>query len=46
MSKQLSIEDRISILLTSIFDEGVDKYPQNFEKLLLRLNEFYDTNKV
>ena len=46
MSKELTIEDRISILLTTIFDEGVDKYPQNFSKLIQRLNEFYDTNKV
>ena len=46
MSKSLSIEDRISILLTMIFDEGVDEYEQNFTKLLQRLNEFYDTNKV
>ena len=46
MSKELSIEDRISILLTTILDEGVDKYPQNFSKLIQRLNEFYDTNKV
>ena len=46
MSKPLSIEDRISILLTMIFDEGVDEYNQNFTKLLQRLNEFYDTNKV
>ena len=46
MSKELTIEDRISILLTTIFDEGVEKYPQNFSKLLQRLNEFYDTNKV
>ena len=46
MSKELSIEDRISILLTMIFDEGVDEYLQNFTKLLQRLNEFYDTNKV
>ena len=46
MSKELSIEDRISILLTTILDEGVGKYPQNFSKLIQRLNEFYDTNKV
>ena len=46
MSQVLSIEDRISILLTMIFDEGVDEFPQNFNKLLQRLNEFYDTNKV
>ena len=46
MSKELTIEDRISILLTTILDEGVEKYPQNFSKLLQRLNEFYDTNKV
>jgi len=46
MSKSLTIEDRISILLTMIFDEGVDEYEQNFTKLLQRLNEFYDTNKV
>ena len=46
MSQTLSIEDRISILLTMIFDEGVDEFPQNFNKLLQRLNEFYDTNKV
>ena len=46
MSKPLTIEDRISILLTMIFDEGVDEYNQNFTKLLQRLNEFYDTNKV
>ena len=46
MSKSLSIEERISILLTMIFDEGVDEYEQNFTKLLQRLNEFYDTNKV
>ena len=46
MSKSLSIEDRISIRLTMIFDEGVDEYEQNFTKLLQRLNEFYDTNKV
>ena len=46
MSKSLSIEDRISILLTMIFDEGVDEYEQNFTKLLQRLNECYDTNKA
>ena len=46
MSKPLTTEDRICILLTMIFDEGVDEYPQNFRKLFMRLNEYYDTNKV
>ena len=46
MSKSLTIEERISILLTIVFDEGIDKYPQNFQKLMNRLNEYYDTNKV
>ena len=46
MSQELSVEDRISILLTTILDEGIDNYSQNFTKLLQRLNEFYDTNKV
>ena len=46
MSKELSVEDRISILLTTIFDEGIDNYPHNLTKLQQRLNEFYDTNKV
>ena len=46
MSKELTTEERISILLTIIFDEGVDKYQQNFQKLMDRLNQYYDTNKV
>ena len=46
MSQELSVEDRISILLTTILDEGIDNYSQNFTKLIQRLNEFYDTNKV
>ena len=46
MSESLTTEQRISILLSMIFDEGIDKYPQNFQKLMDRLNEYYDTNKV
>ncbi len=39
-------EENICILLTIIFDEGINKYEENFKKLILRLNEYYDTNKV
>lgn len=46
MSKNMSTADRISILLTVIFDEGINKYEDNFKKLNERLNQFYDTNKV
>ena len=42
----MSTEDTICTLITIIFDEGVNKYQQNFEKLITRLNEYYDTNKV
>ena len=42
----MSTADRISILLTVIFDEGINKYEDNFKKLNERLNQFYDTNKV
>ena len=46
MSKQLEPKDKIAILLTYIFEEGINKYKDNFDKLIIRLNEFYDTNKV
>ena len=46
MSNEIKPKDKISILLTYIFEEGINKYKDNFEKLILRLNEFYDTNKV
>jgi uncharacterized protein YdcH (DUF465 family) len=46
MSNEIKPKDKISILLAYIFEEGINKYKDNFEKLILRLNEFYDTNKV
>ncbi len=46
MSRKISPEDTICILISIIFDEGITKYEENFKKLILRLNEFYDTNKV
>jgi len=46
MSRKISPEDTICILISIIFDEGITKYEDNFKKLILRLNEFYDTNKV
>ena len=46
MSKNLSPSDKICILLTLILDEGINKYEESFKKLIQRLNEFYDTNKV
>ena len=46
MSRQLEPKDKICILLTYIFEEGINKYKDNFDKLIVRLNEFYDTNKV
>ena len=46
MSNEIKAKDKISILLTYIFEEGINKYNDNFEKLIVRLNEFYDTNKV
>ena len=46
MSNEIKAKDKISILLTYIFEDGINKYNDNFEKLIVRLNEFYDTNKV
>ena len=46
MPRKMTPEENICILLTIIFDEGINKYDENFKKLILRLNEFYDTNKV
>ena len=43
---QLIPEYRISILLTIILDENINKYPQNFKKIIDRLNKYYETNKV
>ena len=46
MPRKMTPEENICILLTIIFDEGINKYEENFKKLILRLNEYYDTNKV
>ena len=46
MSSKLNPNDKIRILLTYIFEEGINKYKDNFDKLITRLNEFYDTNKI
>ena len=46
MSRNFIPEDTICILLSIIFDEGINKYDSSFKKLILRLNEYYDTNKV
>lgn len=46
MSDKMNPYNKIGILLAYIFEEGVNKYKDNFDKLILRLNEYYDTNKV
>ena len=48
MTSTLSNEDKIRLLLTTINDITPNKkeYEASFMKLLTRLNEFYDTNKV
>ena len=37
-------ETKIRLLLALINDEGYTKFDAGFNKLLLRLNEFYDSN--
>ena len=46
MSNEIKGKDKIRILLTYIFEDGISKYKDNFDKLISRLNELYDTNKV
>ena len=46
MSDKMNPYNKIGILLAYIFEDGVNKYKDNFDKLILRLNEYYDTNKV
>ena len=46
MSNKMNPNDKIRILLTYIFEEGINKYKDNFDRLIIRLNEYYDTNKI
>ena len=46
MTSEIKPKDKILILLTYILEDGVNKYKDNFDRLIIRLNEYYDTNKV
>ena len=46
MSNQIKTSDKIRLLLAYIFEDGINRYKDNFDKLIARLNEFYDTNKI
>ena len=46
MASEIKPKDKILILLTYILEDGVNKYKDNFDRLIIRLNEYYDTNKV